>query len=98
MAVMFRGWVMVRAARSGETETVNVPRPVMVKVRFADLVNAGTAESVTINVNGVFVTVVVGVPVIVPVAALRVKPAGSVPLVTFQLYGVVPPVAVSVAL
>ena len=98
VAVMFRVWVVVRAARSGETETVNVPRPVMVRVRVADLVRAGTAESVTRKVKGVLVTGVLGVPVIAPVAELRVRPVGNVPPVSFHVYGVVPPVAASVAL
>jgi len=40
----------------------------------------------------------VGVPLTAPVLALRDSPAGSVPLVRDQVYGVVPPVAASMAL
>jgi len=54
--------------------------------------------SVTVNVIGVAFAAAVGVPVIAPVAAFNKSPAGSVPLVNDQLYGVVPPVAASVAL
>ena len=54
------------------------------------------AASVTCTVNDV-VPAVVGVPEITPVAATRPNPAGSVPPVTVQLYGVVPPLACSVA-
>ena len=39
---------------------------------------------------------VVGVPLIVPVVELSARPAGRAPPVTDQLYGLVPPVAVSV--
>ena len=44
------------------------------------------------------VTTAVGVPVMAPVEAFKFKPAGKVPLVMDHVYGVVPPVAVSVAL
>ena len=54
------------------------------------------AASVTCTVNDV-VPAVVGVPEITPVAATRLNPAGSVPALTLQLYGVVPPLACSVA-
>jgi hypothetical protein len=71
---------------------------VMVRVRLTDLVWTGLLESLRVNVRGVALTAVVVLPVIAPVVALRVSPAGSVPLVSDQEYGVVPPVAVSVAL
>jgi hypothetical protein len=39
----------------------------------------------------------VGVPDIKPVDAAKLNPAGSVPELRLQLYGIVPPVAASVA-
>jgi hypothetical protein len=63
-----------------------------------DLVCAvGVAESVTVTVK-VDVPDVVGTPLICPVAAFRVRPVGKAPTVTLQVYGVVPPLACSVAL
>lgn len=56
----------------------------------------GVPESVTTNVNGVAASAVVAVPLITPVAELSFSPEGSVPEVNCQLYGVTPPVAVSV--
>jgi hypothetical protein len=70
----------------------------MVSVRFAVLVCLGVPESCAWNVTALLVTAAVGVPVIAPVEAFRFKPAGSEPLVIDQLYGVVPPLAVSVVL
>ena len=43
---------------------------------------AGLLESVTLNTNGVAVTMLVGVPIIAPVDAFRVRPAGNVPEVS----------------
>ena len=43
------------------------------------------------------VPVLVGVPVMAPLAALSAKPPGRDPLAIDQVYGVVPPVAESVA-
>jgi hypothetical protein len=43
------------------------------------------------------VPAVVGVPVIAPDDGFKDKPAGNVPTVTAQVYGVVPPVATTVA-
>jgi hypothetical protein len=43
-------------------------------------------------------TATIGIPAITPLEAPRVRPAGSVPLVRDHEYGVVPPVAVRVAL
>jgi len=40
----------------------------------------------------------VGVPEIDPLEAVKLKPPGSAPALTLQLYGVVPPLAVKVAL
>jgi hypothetical protein len=57
----------------------------------------GVAESVTVTVK-VDVPDVVGTPLICPVAAFRVRPVGKAPTVTLQVYGVVPPLACSVAL
>jgi hypothetical protein len=45
-----------------------------------------------------YVPAVDGVPEIVPVLVPRPRPVGSNPLVIDQVYGVVPPVAASVAL
>src|SRR5271170_432307 len=50
-----------------------------------------------VNVSGVAFAAAVGMPAMAPVAAFKAKPAGRVPLVSDQLYGVVPPVAASVA-
>src|SRR5271155_2437830 len=52
--------------------------------------------SLTSTVNDEFPDAV-GVPEIKPVAAVRLKPAGSAPAVILQVYGIVPPLAASVA-
>jgi hypothetical protein len=64
----------------------------MVKVRFAVAVCAGEPESVTLKVNGVALTVAVGVPLIRPDDAVHVNPAGRLPEVNCQLVEPVPPV------
>ncbi len=70
----------------------------MVRVSVTDWVCAGVLESVAMKVSDAALTAAVGVPLMSPVAGARVSPAGSVPLVKDQVYGVVPPVAVSVVL
>jgi hypothetical protein len=70
----------------------------MVRDRVTDLVCAGLLESVAVKVSAVALTAVVGVPLRTPLAAFMVRPAGRVPAVKDQLYGVVPPIAVKVAL
>jgi hypothetical protein len=57
----------------------------------------GLVESVTWNV-GEKLPDAVGVPLNAPVDAFNVTPAGKLPLVIDHVYGVVPPVAASVAL
>jgi hypothetical protein len=66
-----------------------------VKLKLAVAVEAGDPESVTLTIV-VKVPAAVGVPEIVPVPD-SVTPAGSAPEAMLQLYGVVPPLAVSVA-
>jgi hypothetical protein len=66
-------------------------------VTLSDFVAVSELASVTLTVK-VLVPVPVGVPEITPVVEARVNPAGKAPEVTDQLYGVVPPVAASVAL
>jgi len=56
----------------------------------------GAVESVTLTVK-LLVPEAVGVPEIAPVDAFSVNPAGKAPALKDQEYGVVPPVAVSVA-
>lgn len=68
----------------------------MVRLRVTDLFCVGVPESVTWNVSEVALAVAVGVPLMMPVEGARVSPVGSVPLVKDQVYGVVPPMAVSV--
>jgi len=71
---------------------------VIVNVRFTDsLIAVGVAESFTSNFSGVFSTLCVGVPLIAPLDGFSVKPVGSEPEVRLQVYGVIPPVAFSVA-
>jgi hypothetical protein len=70
---------------------------VIVSVRFTVAFCCGLPASFAVNVNAVALATAVGVPLIVPVE-LSVRPAGSVPLVNVHAYGVVPPVAASVAL
>jgi hypothetical protein len=53
------------------------------------------AASVTVTVNVVVTSVVVGVPEISPVAVLKFSPVGSVPPLKVKVYGVVPPLAVT---
>ena len=76
-----------------------IARPVgaMVTVRLTDLFCAEVPESVAWKVSGVPFTGAVGVPVIAPLEAFSARPTGSVPLVSAHLYGVVPPVAINVA-
>src|SRR5450631_1158178 len=62
------------------------------------LLSAGLLESVTVKVSGVAFADAVGVPLITPVVALIPIPAGNVPLVSAHVYGVLPPLATSVAL
>ena len=69
----------------------------MVSVKLTDCVSTGLLASVILNVSGELFTATVGVPAIAPVLALSDRPAGNVPLVSDQVYGVVPPVAMSVA-
>ena len=69
-----------------------------VRVRLVVWVRAGLLESVARKVNGVAITLTVGVPLIVPVELFRESPVGKVPLVKLHVKGVVPPVAASVAL
>ena len=72
--------------------------PAIVRGRVIDLVCAGLSASVTVKVSGVALADAEGVPVIMPLVAFSDNPAGSVPEVSDQEYGVVPPVAESVAL
>ena len=67
-----------------------------VSVRLMFAVCADGVESVTLKVNAVALTAVVGVPLIRPVNEFTVKPPGNVPEVSVQVYGEVPPVAVNV--
>jgi hypothetical protein len=59
----------------------------------------GTSASVTFTVKLIGpVTLPVGVPEMTPVLAFRVSPAGRVPALIDHVYGVIPPVAATVAL
>jgi hypothetical protein len=60
------------------------------------LADASLAASSTCAVNDA-VPAAVGAPEITPVEAARLKPVGSEPETMLQLYGVVPPLACSVA-
>ena len=60
------------------------------------MVTAGDSESFTCAVM-VKVALAVGVPLSAPVAAFSVTPAGNAPEVIDHVYGVMPPVAASVA-
>jgi hypothetical protein len=60
------------------------------------LADASLAASSTCAVNDA-VPAAVGAPEISPVEAARLRPAGSEPETMLQLYGVVPPLACSVA-
>ena len=59
--------------------------------------STGDCESVNLKVKGVELTAAVGVPVIAPVDAFSKSPAGNVPPVSVHVYGVVPPLPVTVA-
>jgi hypothetical protein len=61
------------------------------------LLCAGLDESATVKVK-LAVPLAVGLPEIIPVDAARLSPDGSVPEVIVHLYGLVPPVALSVVL
>ena len=63
---------------------------------LSDFVAVLLFASVTLTVNE-DVPDAVGVPEIAPVEAFSVSPAGSEPLLTLHEYGVVPPLACSVA-
>jgi hypothetical protein len=69
----------------------------MVSDRLCVLLNDGCSESVTCRTSVLADTALVGTPLIAPVEALSDKPAGKVLFASDQLYGVTPPVAVSVA-
>ena len=60
------------------------------------MVWTGLDESATLKVR-LEVPLAVGVPEMTPVAGARLSPAGRLPDVMDQVYGVVPPVALSVA-
>jgi hypothetical protein len=68
----------------------------IVKEIDADLVCTGLEESVTVAVT-VTVAAAVGVPEMIPELVAIANPAGRLPEVIDQLYGLAPPVAVSVA-
>lgn len=89
--------VTVNAARFGVIETGSGCGAI-VKVRLTDLLCTGMLESFTVKVSAVAVAEAVGVPLITPDEEFSTSPAGRLPLVSDQLYGVVPPVAESVAL
>jgi hypothetical protein len=74
------------------------PEATTVRLKTTDLVCAGVLESVTVNVKDGSLAGAVGVPVIAPELAFRVRPLGKEPEASDQMYGVLPPVAVSVAL
>ena len=63
--------------------------------KVAVAVSSGLLASVTSNTSTLPPVEAVVVPLITP-AGLRVNPAGSLPLFRLQVYGIVPPVAVSV--
>jgi hypothetical protein len=88
----------VPAVPPGREEVVictAVTEAVTVMLRLAVAVCAGELESVTLTVNEE-VPAVVGVPLITP-EVLSVRPAGNEPELTDQVYGVVPPLAATVA-
>jgi hypothetical protein len=88
---------MTTPARVGDTIKVIVDGEIL-SATLKFFVWTGTLESVTENVSGVALADAVGVPVIAPETAFNDRPAGNAPEVSFQLYGVVPPVAASIAL
>ncbi len=65
--------------------------------RATVLLCAGLDESTTLKVKFVLL-LAVGFPEIIPVDAPRLSPDGSVPEVRVHVYGLVPPVALSVVL
>ena len=69
---------------------------VTVIVWGAEVIFPATEESVAWKVAEPLPPV--GVPVIAPVLALRLNPGGSEPAVTAHVYGLVPPVRLSVPL
>ena len=82
----------------GHRIAVALPPPLavlMAMFRFDVALCAGELESVTFTVNELL-PAVVGVPLICP-ELLNINPAGKLPELTDQLYGVVPPLAASVA-
>ncbi len=67
--------------------------PFTVSAKVLD--DVAPAASVTVTVNVVVASVVVGVPLTWPVPVLKLIPAGSAPPVSANAYGVVPPFAVT---
>ena len=96
VAVKESVWPVTIAARFGETATV-IAAGSIVAVRVTGTLCAGLLESVTVKVRALEFAVAVGVPPIVPALPFNDRPAGRDPLVRAQVYGVVPPVARSVA-
>jgi hypothetical protein len=66
-----------------------------VTVRLNVFADVAPAASVTVTVNVVVASVVVGVPLTRPVLVLKLMLLGSVPPVSVKAYGSVPPLAVT---
>jgi hypothetical protein len=67
----------------------------MITVRLNVFADVAAAASVTVTVNVVVASAIVGVPLTRPVAVLKLIPFGSVPPVSANVYGRVPPLAVT---
>jgi hypothetical protein len=81
-----------------ETELVDVFETALTeRVSATVFICAGDSESAAAKLMEVLVAAAVGVPETTPVVADNDSPAGSAPLATDQVYGVLPPVAASVA-
>jgi hypothetical protein len=80
----------------GSETVVIICRAVIVIVTVVVVLCCGVPESVTLKRNGVAVNGDVGVPLMTPVAEFSVNPGGMIPVGNCQVYGVTPPVAVSV--
>jgi GR25 family glycosyltransferase involved in LPS biosynthesis len=72
-----------------------VDDPIVSEKLLVEVCAVGAVASITVTIT-VLVAVAVGVPLITPVDALMLNPVGNP--VAVQPYGVVPPVAATVAL
>jgi hypothetical protein len=90
--------IVMGVALCAETELVEVfATGLTVSASATVLVCAGDPEAATAKLTAALLVAVVGVPEMTPVVADKDSPVGSAPPATDQVYGLLPPLATSVA-